>query len=728
MSRCSWRRRAASIVIFIAPFGVARFALATDVVPDTAATFVHGDLATSISERAFAAMVRHRLLPALRDSLTHTLAGLVGQKVEALLVHQTQAAVAAAPNGSAVAAPLRDTHDAKFEAVHFDPYTVDLRVELAGPHEVRLTATSGPIGFDLSAEVCYGNCLLGCCVSSRTRFTVRMSDVRVAMSVTPEQLLDGVGPNDRIAPPVVEAAGLVVDFGTPHLGGVVGWLSGMSLVAEFLNLFGAPGAILDAVARDPLAAALEPSLEETVSGEIGGLEFAGLQDLDVALPLSATSALQLDLRFPAPPQIRTGSAIALGIETLFAPRGIVSKTKVEATRMRSGAPGLGFELAATDPTPADVTIAASDDALNQMLAVFVAEGWMRARFSGLTLNDLAPGASFPALRIGPESPILMAIDAARDSLGATLSPVLDITDDTTTADALEFTLRAPVAVRAILERDAEIPPDSALVPCSIENSGVGSPPCLLYETDVDLGLWARVRLETSAAGSALDFEVTAVQELGHRTASDSVETAVRWDDETLVLATSDDTAELAMVLQVLNATIPPVVLPASALSLGDGLGVTNLRLFSHPTSSDPAGEDYVGFLADLEIAPFEPPAQIASGSQTAPLAAAILQPEVASATATTTASLSPSIAAPSRHPLRVPTIRTGMPSESRWSLTICDASGRTVRRLHGAGGPGFLEIQWDGRGDDGRPVASGDYVYHFATAGYEESRKMSLNE
>jgi hypothetical protein len=79
-------------------------------------------------------------------------------------------------------------------------------------------------------------------------------------------------------------------------------------------------------------------------------------------------------------------------------------------------------------------------------------------------------------------------------------------------------------------------------------------------------------------------------------------------------------------------------------------------------------------------------------------------------------------------PVLTTTIRAGMPSASSWTLTIYDDQGSPVRRLRGTGGPGYVDIAWDGRGEDGRAVAGGDYVYHFASQGYEVSRRLQLGE
>ena len=39
---------------------------------------------------------------------------------------------------------------------------------------------------------------------------------------------------------------------------------------------------------------------------------------------------------------------------------------------------------------------------------------------------------------------------------------------------------------------------------------------------------------------------------------------------------------------------------------------------------------------------------------------------------------------------------------------------------------GRYEVQWDGRDDRGRAVASGTYIYQFTAGNYQESRSLTL--
>ena len=61
------------------------------------------------------------------------------------------------------------------------------------------------------------------------------------------------------------------------------------------------------------------------------------------------------------------------------------------------------------------------------------------------------------------------------------------------------------------------------------------------------------------------------------------------------------------------------------------------------------------------------------------------------------------------------------------SIRIYEASGRLVRALvDGAQSPGAKVVSWDGRDDDGRPVASGVYFYRLEASNYTKTRKMVL--
>jgi hypothetical protein len=62
------------------------------------------------------------------------------------------------------------------------------------------------------------------------------------------------------------------------------------------------------------------------------------------------------------------------------------------------------------------------------------------------------------------------------------------------------------------------------------------------------------------------------------------------------------------------------------------------------------------------------------------------------------------------------------------NLAIYDLRGRVVRRLVDGGTlpAGSHEVAWDGRGDDGRSVAAGVYLYSLRTPSLDETRRLTL--
>jgi predicted outer membrane repeat protein len=73
-------------------------------------------------------------------------------------------------------------------------------------------------------------------------------------------------------------------------------------------------------------------------------------------------------------------------------------------------------------------------------------------------------------------------------------------------------------------------------------------------------------------------------------------------------------------------------------------------------------------------------------------------------------------------------IRLGLAGPERVSLKIYDVAGRLVRTLLGGQEleAGVHAYEWDGKSDEGRPVASGIYFYRIEAGGFTASRKMIL--
>ena len=66
------------------------------------------------------------------------------------------------------------------------------------------------------------------------------------------------------------------------------------------------------------------------------------------------------------------------------------------------------------------------------------------------------------------------------------------------------------------------------------------------------------------------------------------------------------------------------------------------------------------------------------------------------------------------------------PSRSAVELTIHDVLGRRVRTLLAGSVEGVHAIRWDGRDEDGRPLASGVYFVRLARDGGAASRQVVL--
>lgn len=76
---------------------------------------------------------------------------------------------------------------------------------------------------------------------------------------------------------------------------------------------------------------------------------------------------------------------------------------------------------------------------------------------------------------------------------------------------------------------------------------------------------------------------------------------------------------------------------------------------------------------------------------------------------------------------RQTTISYELSSFAEVTLTVFDQVGRHVVTLVRANQPaGMYRIDWDGRDDAGRQMASGVYLYRLQAGAFEETRKMVL--
>lgn len=72
-------------------------------------------------------------------------------------------------------------------------------------------------------------------------------------------------------------------------------------------------------------------------------------------------------------------------------------------------------------------------------------------------------------------------------------------------------------------------------------------------------------------------------------------------------------------------------------------------------------------------------------------------------------------------------ISFSLPQEAHTSVQVLDVRGRVVRTLFvGIMAEGDQQLNWDGKGDDGRSVSAGLYLTRLRTVGYEATVKMTL--
>ena len=73
------------------------------------------------------------------------------------------------------------------------------------------------------------------------------------------------------------------------------------------------------------------------------------------------------------------------------------------------------------------------------------------------------------------------------------------------------------------------------------------------------------------------------------------------------------------------------------------------------------------------------------------------------------------------------TIAYEVGGEGLVELTVYNAAGQKIRDLvQDWLAAGHYEVQWDGRDNRGRAVASGTYIYQFTAGNYQESRSLTL--
>ena len=477
--------------------------------------------------------------------------------------------------------------------VIFDTNAMNIVTTLPGEDQVRLTFDSGPITIKMHAGDCYGDCLIDCCVSWDIDFDIIIQNVRATVDLTAQQLLCGISDPSELGDPEVTLEGLDVDFGDPHIRGVVGWLTGITLINEIFNIFGIGQSLLDAFLGDPLISAIEDPLHDALVDQFPGVQFSGLHELEFDPTFPPSVPMTLDTESADIPVILPNSAFSMGVFSAFTP-----------TVTPDPIPPFFPTLSAVPNARTlngDVMIAVSDDALNQMFSALTATGSFRQQFSGLTVADVSPGLSIPPLNIFPETPVLLTIDPAQDPSGNGVPPIIGFIDDTNTAP-IELKIRVQMAVRGIIERGGTVTDDRNLCSCTdITPTCIGSP-CLFYESVLKMNLLLDLNLTTGPGPSAtMQLVVTDVQELDRPPGFDSFEAKDFTEDQDDIVNTSATSPLLAMIQTELNNRMAPFDVPPLALSLAGFVNPTNVRLFSATVDDAGVGfQDYIGLLSDVE--------------------------------------------------------------------------------------------------------------------------------
>ena len=639
---------------------------------------------------------------------------------------------------------VQENYNAEFTSVSFDPSTVTLDVTFATSERVDLTVNTGPMVFGLHAGDCYGDCLIGCCVSWGVDFDVQMENVRLVTSLTPQQLLCGVADASEIPEPTVEVQGLDVDFDDVDIGGVFGWLTPGALTAQILDVFGVPELLLNLFADDYIVDQIDDSIQDAIVNQFPGFTFSGLREMEFSTDLPVGVPVSLATNFSDLPEIVPAQAVSMGIHTAFTATAPVDPLPpwhpTSSSIPQVGALG------------ADFLLGTSDDALNQLMSELAAAGTFREQFEGFTVGDFVPGFSLPELGIDASTPILLTIDAAQNSSGDAIPPIVGFIDDPATPGVIELKVRTQFTARAILPRGGTVTDDRNV--CSCLSFSCSGQPCLLTEmvlrlnflVDLDLTEWVPGLLVT------INLNVSDIQELTRGSGFDSFEASDFRDDEDEIVNTAATSPLLATLRTRINSSLPPLLVPPDALTLGDWVEPTNLRLFA--VTVDDAGlgtQDYFGLLADVVL----PEAQVPAVASAAELRARHVLRRTHAIKGANERADSEGVAvgrgAPGRggnrqgdvrnsstEPARLSvfarpnpfypttTIVASLPRSGSYALTIYDVSGAVVRMWRGVATPGELSIPWDGRNAAGRTVAPGVYVYHLQVGAEQQRGKLAL--
>lgn len=483
--------------------------------------------------------------------------------------------------------------------VDYDPATMSMTTELTAQEELLIKIDTGAAVIHLSIDECYVDCFFCCCCGIDIDFDISISNVHLEALITREQLVCALPVGTHLT---TEATleGFDVDWGDLHTGCLACF--GFTLFVEIGNSLGLPELVMDhllgpyvinPLIQDKLEVAIRDRFQDFGDDMAGLLNFSPSEELPPAIPLEFSACPSKSLR------VTPHGSVSMGIHSRF----------TSTAPLDSPAPWVPTpsDFGKAEDVGADLMLAVSDDALNQMLSELTASGRLRGAFRGFTLGDVA-GSIDPQVLLLLQSagitiatPIVLTLDAAQDSEGNAIPPLLALMDDAGTA-AVELRVRTQQLVRAVVERGTPLGDDRNLCSCLDFRPECAGLPCILFESLLKLNLQVECRIAGRPPNPAvISFVVTDVQELAREegfNASESVDLA---QSETTIVRTSADSPLLARLEAALNENLPPFEIPAEALTLGDFVPTQAPRLFSQRVDGAGQGEqDYMGLMADVE--------------------------------------------------------------------------------------------------------------------------------
>ena len=336
--------------------------------------------------------------------------------------------------------------------------------------------------------------------------------------------------------------------------------------------------------------------------------------------------------------------------------------------------------------------------MNQMFSALSSTGSLRTRFSGLTLNDLAPNLTpqqlqlLQALGIGPTTQMVLSVDQAQDQSGNPIPPLFCIQDTGDQAGAVGVTVRSQLLVRGIVPRDATLNDDRQLCACFDPDPACTDQPCTLFENLMKLNFVSHALLDTTGGAISIRFHVDVIQQLVRKSGFDALEALDLSAQEDSITQTSENSPLLALFRDRVNAGLPEFSVPSKLLTFSGYLEPANVRLVAARVDGAGFGQqDYFGIVADIVPKAIACDANISCPPASPLLARGRVSPDSLHSRAdpvtdqadgqrATRVALS---AAP--NPFGSSTTISGeIGPGSGYDLSIYDVAGRQVRKVHGS--------------------------------------------